>query len=152
MTNFGEISRLVAILLFNSKGELFLQLRSKEKRVYPNTWTASASGKVDHNESYEQAAKRELKEELDIEASVEPIFTLLTEVPPLDHKPAPGAWQIFKATHDGAINIKDDEIQDGKFFPIARLKDMMETIPEKFSPAFAKIFKKYIETIEETNS
>ncbi len=147
MANFGEISRLVAILLFNSKGELFLQLRSKDKKVYPDTWTASASGKVDINESYEKAAKRELKEELGVDATVEPIFTLLTEVPPLDHKPAPGAWQIFKATHDGAINVKDDEIQDGKFFSIEQLRDMIETVPEKFSPAFAKIFKKYLEHI-----
>jgi len=147
MTGFGELSRLVAILLFNSKGELFLQLRSKNKRVYPDTWTASASGKVDTKESYEKAAKRELKEELGIDAEVKPLFTLLTEVPPLDHKPAPGAWQIFKAVHDGAIMIKDDEIQEGKFFTIEQLKEMISTNPDKFSPAFLKIFNKYLEKI-----
>lgn len=149
MAQFGELSRLAAVLLFNSKGELFLQLRSKNKRVYPDTWTASASGKVGNDESYEKAAKRELKEELGVEASVEPLFTLLTEVPPLEHKPAPGAWQVFKAVHDGAISIKDDEIQDGKFFPIEKLKDMIETVPERFSPAFMKIFRKYLEKAEE---
>lgn len=145
MAQFGELTRLVAVLLFNSKGEIFLQLRSKEKRVYPDTWTSSASGKVGQHESYEQAAKRELKEELGVEADVEPLFTLLTEVPPLDHKPAPGAWQVFRAVHDGAISIKDDEIQEGRFFSIDQLKEMSDTTPQKFSPAFLKIFNKYLE-------
>src|SRR3990172_4172842 len=60
------VHRAVMILLLNSKGQIFVQERSKAKDKYPGMWMASASGHVRSGESYDAAAIREAKEELGI--------------------------------------------------------------------------------------
>jgi len=56
--------RAVHILLFNRKGELFLQKRSRHKDRHPCVWDSSAAGHVDAGEDYDAAAARELQEAL----------------------------------------------------------------------------------------
>lgn len=64
------ICRVAFILLTDSAGNLILQQRSANKRAYPLYWSGSAAGHVNAGESYETAAQRELKEELDIETEL----------------------------------------------------------------------------------
>src|SRR3989338_1902809 len=68
------IHRAVTIFVFNSKNKLFMIQRSRKKKLNPLKWQGSASGHVQSRETYEQAAKRELKEELNI--SAEPEFDI----------------------------------------------------------------------------
>ncbi len=56
--------RAVHVLVFNARGELFLQKRSMKKDCFPGTWDSSASGHLDSGENYDACAVRELKEEL----------------------------------------------------------------------------------------
>ncbi len=58
--------RSVLVLVYNTQGKLYLQKRSKSKTLYPGRWDVSASGHVQALESVEGAARRELKEELDL--------------------------------------------------------------------------------------
>src|SRR3989304_300991 len=60
------IHRAIGILLFNSKGQLFLQKRSMTKDTYPGHWTVSVSGHVRKGQTYQEAARAELWEELGI--------------------------------------------------------------------------------------
>ena len=61
------LHRAVHVLVFNSRGEVYLQRRSATKDTYPNRWTTSCSGHVDAGEDYDKAVVRELVEELGIE-------------------------------------------------------------------------------------
>jgi len=61
------IHRSVYVFLLDSEGRLFLQKRSSKKDLYSGYYTGSATGHVDYGETYEEAARRELKEELGIE-------------------------------------------------------------------------------------
>lgn len=58
------LHRAVHILVFNARGEVYLQRRSAQKDTYPHRWTTSCSGHVDAGEDYDTAAVRELAEEL----------------------------------------------------------------------------------------
>jgi isopentenyl-diphosphate delta-isomerase type 1 len=62
------IHRSVYVFVLNEENELLLQRRSMAKDLYPGYYTASATGHVDYGEDYVDAARRELKEELDINA------------------------------------------------------------------------------------
>jgi 8-oxo-dGTP pyrophosphatase MutT (NUDIX family) len=58
----------VYIACVDRQSRIYIQHRSKNKKLYPDLKTISASGHVNPGESFLQAAKRELKEELNIEA------------------------------------------------------------------------------------
>ena len=71
-----KIHRAVDILVIN-QNQLLLQKRSVHKDTNPGLWTISASGHVTFGQSYEYAAKRELKEELGIKSKLRFIGKLL---------------------------------------------------------------------------
>src|ERR1700722_17566559 len=80
----GEVHRLglkhraVHVLVFNRRGEIFLQKRSMRKDTFPGAWDSSASGHLDSGESYDDCAVRELREEIGLQIARAPerIFRL----------------------------------------------------------------------------
>lgn len=62
----GLRHRYVQVLVFNQKGEMWVQWRSRNRTICPRQFGGSASGSVMSGETYEQAAHRELKEEMGI--------------------------------------------------------------------------------------
>ncbi len=63
--------RIVHVLVFNSNGQMILQLRSKHKSFAPHHWSTAVGGNVQTGETYEQAALREFQEELGVTAQLE---------------------------------------------------------------------------------
>ena len=61
--------RVVLVLLHDHNGKLYLQRRAKQKTAFPGLWDVSASGHVKAGEAREDAARRELYEELGVKAS-----------------------------------------------------------------------------------
>lgn len=68
----------VDLWIINSDNKILIQRRSKEKKFEPNVW-AMTGGNVISGESFENALKRELKEELDIDLDLEKV-TCFTKV------------------------------------------------------------------------
>ena len=62
----GLPHRATYILVFNDEGELFVQKRTTGKDIYPGYYDVATGGVVLAGESYEDAAERELVEELGI--------------------------------------------------------------------------------------
>jgi 16S rRNA (adenine1518-N6/adenine1519-N6)-dimethyltransferase len=60
----GLIHRIIRISIRDESGRLLVQKRSMQKELFPGRYDNSAAGHVDDGESYEQAAYRELEEEL----------------------------------------------------------------------------------------
>ena len=60
----GLKHRAIHVLVFNSRGETFLQKRSMTKDREPGKWDSSTSGHVDSGEDYDACAVRELREEI----------------------------------------------------------------------------------------
>ena len=64
----GLWHRAVYGFIFNKKGDVLLQKRSANKKLWPNLWDITAGGHVLAGEFGETALIREIKEELGIEA------------------------------------------------------------------------------------
>lgn len=62
----GLYRLIIHVLIFDKKGRLLIQKRTKTKRSWPDLWDFTVSGAVSSGESSQLAAKRELFEELGI--------------------------------------------------------------------------------------
>lgn len=58
--------RSVRVLLFNKKGDVFIQQRSMQKDINPGLWEGSLAGHLKHGEKPVDTAARETREELGI--------------------------------------------------------------------------------------
>jgi isopentenyl-diphosphate delta-isomerase len=62
----GLYHRSVLVFVYNKQKKLYLQQRGPNQAAYPGCWDLSATGHVQAGESKEEAARRELAEELRI--------------------------------------------------------------------------------------
>ncbi len=69
-----KLHRAISIQLFNQKGELLIQQRSKYKKLFPLIWANTVCTDVRPYETYPQAAKRRLQEEFGLKAKLKPAF------------------------------------------------------------------------------
>lgn len=75
----GLYHRTVRIMVEDEQGRILLQKRAAGLELYPNYWDYSASGHVDAGETYDQAAARELREEVGIDLPLEAVASYQTK-------------------------------------------------------------------------
>jgi 16S rRNA (adenine1518-N6/adenine1519-N6)-dimethyltransferase len=130
--------RAVHILIFNESGEVYLQQRSRRKDRHPLKWDSSAAGHVNHNESYEEAARRELHEELGISVPVKKILKLRAS--------RRTDWEfiwLYRGEIRGNPIPNRNEIEAGAFIPPSLIDGWIAGRPEDFAPGFMECWKAY---------
>src|SRR5207249_743386 len=85
----------------NSAEEVFLQLRSRRKDRHPLLWDSSAAGHVNAGEEYDQAAARELTEELGIQIPLEKVAKLTAS-----ERTDSEFVSLYYGSHDGKVQLK----------------------------------------------
>jgi len=122
--------RAVHILLFNEAGEVYLQKRARWKDRHPLRWDSSAGGHVCAAENYDDAARRELREELGIDAALERLVKLPAS-PCTDEE---FIW-VYRATVREDLAPNRNEIESGDWFEPAVIDRWMAARPGDFTPA-----------------
>ena len=130
--------RAVHILVFNRAGDVYLQQRSRWKDRHPLKWDSSAAGHVTAGESYDETARRELKEELGIDVPLEKIFTL-TASPRTGHEFICG----YRGVVSGNLAPNKCEIERGVFFAPTAIDGWASARPDDFAPGFLECWKSY---------
>ncbi len=117
------IHRTISVVIFNDKGEILLQKRSKNKDTYPGLYTLAVAGHVDKGETYQQTAKRELFEELGINFSIikKKKFIVKTDIETEMN-------YLFEATYNGPFSPNKQETDGVKFVTISQLKKMQSKL------------------------
>ena len=133
--------RAVHILVFNSRGEIFLQKRSLKKDCFPGAWDSSAAGHLDCGEDYDACAVRELREELGITLT-RPLIRLFK----LAAAPETGmehVW-VYRCDHEGPFTLHPDEIETGAWFTPDHLNRWIAERPNDFASAVIVVWRKYL--------
>jgi isopentenyldiphosphate isomerase len=125
MRQQGLTHRASYILVFNRSGELFLQKRTMNKDIYPGFWDLAAGGVVLAGESYEESAKRELREELGV-AGVQ-LRRLFDQYYEDENNKVWG--RIFACTSEGPFTLQAEEIDYGRFMSLAEIEQLHQTEP-----------------------
>ncbi len=134
----GLMHRAVHVLVFNARGEIFLQKRSMKKDRQPGLWDSSASGHVDAGEEYDVCAVRELNEELGFHPTG-PLTRLFkfAASPETDQE---HVW-VYRCQGEGPFTLHPDEIEGGGWFTPEYVSRWMAKTPEEFASAFVAIWK-----------
>ncbi len=137
-SNPDLMHRSICILIFNSKGDLLLQKRSMKKDLNPGKWTTSVSGHVKSGNNYEEAAKRELEEELGISLPMEKLFVV-----DLRLKQESEMSMVFRAKSNGPFKPDPEEVDEVRFFSIEEIKRMLQEKSGMLTPCCRIVLKGY---------
>jgi isopentenyldiphosphate isomerase len=136
----GLRHRAVHVLVFNARGELFLQKRSQLKDSAKGKWDSSSSGHVDQGEDYDACAVRELREEIGV---------ALARAPQRLFKIDAGletGWEfcwIYRGESEGPFTLQVEEIETGAWFLPAAITAWMGEKPGEFAPSFVQVWQEF---------
>jgi len=135
----GLLHRAVHVLVFNARGEVFLQKRSMRKDRQPGLWDSSASGHVDSGEGYDVCAMRELHEEIGLQLEHPP--ERLFKIDACEETDAEFVW-VYCCKAEGPFDLDPHEIERGDWFAVNEVNRWLAEKPEDFATAFALIWRK----------
>ena len=132
--------RCTYVLVFNTRGELFIHLRTATKDVYPSHWDVCIGGVLAAGETFEQGVRREIKEELGIDADAEPLFPFrYADDATFAHGMA------YRLYHDGPFELQVEEIVRGEFVPVPDVLEFAKR--ERFCPDGVQVLERYLKFV-----
>jgi isopentenyl-diphosphate delta-isomerase type 1 len=131
----GLPHRAVHVLVFDGRDRLYLQLRSNSKDTHPNKWTTSASGHVDPDEDYAQAASRELREELGLELALEEVGAIAA-----CQRTENEFTRVYRAVTSQEPRPNPMEITEGRWFELAEARDLAQDLKQA-SPSLGAVLE-----------
>jgi len=134
----GLLHRAVHVLVFNARGQVFLQKRSMSKDTSPGLWDSSASGHLDSGEDYDDCARRELREEIGLVAERSP--ERLFKIAACAETGQEFVW-VYRLGGEGPFTLHPDEIERGDWFDAEQVNRWMADKPQEFAPAFRLVWQ-----------
>jgi isopentenyl-diphosphate delta-isomerase len=145
----GLWHRAVHVLVFNARGEVFLQKRSMLKDTAKGKWDSSSSGHLDTGEDYDACAVREVREEIGLDLKSGARGTHPSELEKLfkiDARKETG-WEfcwIYRCESEGPFVLHPEEIETGAWFAPEFVTKWVEEKPRDFASAFVLIWKTFL--------
>jgi 8-oxo-dGTP pyrophosphatase MutT (NUDIX family) len=138
MREKGLIHRATYILVFDSRGRLFVQDRTMTKDIFPGFHDLCTGGVVLAGEGYEESARRELEEEIGVTgAELAFLFDFYGEYA------GQRVWgRVFSCVSDGPFTLQPEEVTGGAFLEIDEVKRLMESGP--CTPDSVCVFLRYL--------
>jgi isopentenyl-diphosphate delta-isomerase type 1 len=136
----GLRHRAVHLLVFNSRGAVFLQKRSLKKDSFPGAWDSSAAGHLDQGETYDACAVRELREELGVSLAQPPRRLFRLEA--CADTGFEFCW-IYQGFHEGPFVLHPEEIERGDWFKANQVDEWISKRPEDFAAAFRVLWSRW---------
>lgn len=135
--------RAVHVLVFNARGDIFLQKRSMLKDTAAGLWDSSSSGHVDSGEDYDACAVRELREEIGLSVAQTP--ERLFKINPSEETGWEFCW-VCRCASEGPFVLHPQEIETGAWFAAEFVTKWLAERPQEFASAFRLIWKLFLTT------
>lgn len=116
--------RSTYILVFDGIGRLFVHLRTAAKDIYPSHWDVAIGGVLGAGEDWDAGAARELREELGVDAPLEPLFPFHFIDGTNDVH-----GRVYRAVHEGPFRLQPEEVVRGEFVEVAEVARRAASAP-----------------------
>ncbi len=136
----ANLHRAFSVFIFNTKGEMLLQQRAKNKYHSAGLWTNACCSHPRPGEETEYAAHRRLQEEMGFDCKLEKTFHFIYKTAfdhgltehELDH--------VFIGQYNGAVVPNPVEVEDYKWINLESLKKQIKENPDIFTSWFKIAF------------
>ncbi len=117
----GQFHLVVSIFPINSKNQVLVQKRNPNLKLMPGEWAATGGSAITGESPFE-AAKRELKEELGIDATVEnaEMIALFKRIDSFT-----SLWVVHIDVDRSELKLQEEEVADAKWVTIQEFQKMV---------------------------
>lgn len=140
----GSIRLISRVILTDKKGRILLQKRDPNMVAWPGRWDSSAAGHVDEGETPEQAACRELYEEIGLDNIVLKPSRQYYHEKPIENGYFNRTYNhVYKADYNGDLRnlkLQKGEVVEVKWFTLEEVKILITNQPESVTDGLARLF------------
>lgn len=137
------LHRAFSVFVLNSKNEIMLQQRAKQKYHSPLLWTNTCCSHQRDGETNIQAGSRRLNEEMGFETELKELFHFIYKAPfdngltehELDH--------VMIGYYNDNPNINLEEVENWKWMGIEEVQNDIQIQPEIYTVWFKIIFDQF---------
>jgi isopentenyl-diphosphate delta-isomerase len=130
----GRLHRAFSVFLFNTQGQLLLQQRSELKPLWPLIWANSCCSHPRESESIEDAGRRRVREELNLECDPWFLFKFEYHARYEDLGSEHELCHVFAGCVEGEVSAHPEEIADWRYIDPGDLTREIASDPDRFSP------------------
>ncbi|MCG8434358.1 MAG: isopentenyl-diphosphate Delta-isomerase [Gammaproteobacteria bacterium] len=132
----GILHRAFSLFVFNAEGNLLLQQRSADKRLWPMFWSNSCCSHPRFGETMDVAIHRRLEQELGIKSELEYMYKFQYQALFGDTGAEHELCWVYAGRSDDAVSVNASEIAQWRFVSPDDLDKEIASAPEHFTPWF----------------
>ena len=130
----GLLHRAFSLFIFNDAGEVLIQKRSAQKRLWPMYWANTCCSHPRRGESVSDAVQRRLFQELGMHSKPEFLYKFIYHARFEDKGSEHELCWVFAGKSIDPVRANPNEIDEWKFLSRDELNAEIESSPESFSP------------------
>ncbi len=132
----GLLHRAFSLFIFNAQGELLLQQRAADKRLWPGYWSNSCCSHPRAGEAMELAIQRRCQQELGFTTPLRYLYKFEYQANFEDLGAEHELCSVYVGTFTGTPDINQTEIAAHRWISSAELELELAGTPEQFTPWF----------------
>jgi isopentenyl-diphosphate delta-isomerase len=128
------LHRAFSLFVFNDAGELLLQQRAADKRLWPGYWANSCCSHPRRGETMQQATQRRLLQELGMQCALEYVFKFEYQADYRGLGSEHELCSVYVGRATAPVRANATEIADLRFLAPDALDREIAKYPERFTP------------------
>ncbi|HUI23259.1 MAG TPA: isopentenyl-diphosphate Delta-isomerase [Nitrososphaerales archaeon] len=141
----GKRHRAYTALLFH-EGRMLLQQRSRKKLLWPEAWDVSFTSHVYPGETYQQAASRRARQELDAKVGELADVHSFVYFAPQGANAENEFCRVLVGDFDGKIRPNSKEMMAVRWATLNEVKSDLASNPEEYTPWFRLTFEGFLKS------
>ena len=143
----GVLHRAFSVFVFNSKGDLLLHRRAKEKYHSGGLWTNTCCSHPRPDETVVEAAQRRLVEEMGMRCQLEPKFSFVYRAD-LDHGMIEHELDhVLIGYSDVPPEPNPEEVCETRYMPVREVEADIAAHPDHYTAWFKICFPEVVSTL-----
>lgn len=130
----GVLHRAFSLFIFNDEGQLLLQQRSHEKRLWPGFWSNSCCSHPRRGEVLVDAVRRRVFEELGMKSNFDFLFKFIYHAPFGDIGSEREVCSVFIGRSSDPVAANATEVADWRWVTAADLDDALREHAGDYTP------------------